>query len=112
MADIDTEWLENMKPAFLECRTLRHVWHIWQYDTIEGYNGRRVDRKAMVLRRDMHCTRCDTTRYDFFEYGSSFRRLTSRYVYPKGYKFLKSKNRPERPAFDDYNRTLYEKYWT
>lgn len=108
----DIKWVKQLDPRFLECRSLRHQWSIDSYDMADQYAGRRWHKDAKVVVRYLVCGRCGTMRWDYFEYKQGlFERLKSRYMYPKGYKFVKSEHDADKPAFADYGEALFRQYW-
>jgi len=108
----DIKWVEQLAPKFLACRSLRHQWNIDSYEEDVEYAGKRNHKDADLVVRYLVCGRCGTMRWDFFEHKQGmFARLKSRYMYPKGYKFVTSEHDAGRPAFADYGEALYKQYW-
>lgn len=109
----DIAWVQKLPNDFLQCRTLRHMWDITSFEYVDDYRGKRRDLTATVVRRLLMCRRCDTTREDFFEMkGTRFTKLGSRYTYQFGYKFVHDEHEADRPNSEDFNRVLYERYWS
>lgn len=104
----DIGWIHGLDPQFLECRSMRHSWDTVSYRAVpKDEVSIRVDPSAQVLARTLQCRRCFTGKVDFYvrENRSSlngFWRHSSRYVYPKGYTFIRKEHELDTPRPNDY----------
>lgn len=74
--------LSSVEEQHLICRDLLHAWYTVQDFTIRDSETK---RRVGIIRRVLECTRCHTQREDLI-WLKSFERLSSRYIYPEGYR--------------------------
>lgn len=77
--------LKKLPNDFVACRDLQHAWDRSDDFILENVRG----GKQRIVRR-MHCTRCGTTRTDYFRIvNQGLEKSRSDYLYPEGFQIPK-----------------------
>lgn len=106
--DRDMGWVHKLDPQFLECRSMRHSWDSVKYEAVPAdLVSIRVDPSAQVLSRLLQCRRCFAGKIDYYVRNdrsnlNGFYRHSSRYIYPKGYTFVRKEHELDTPTPSDY----------